>query len=142
VLYVGQKIENTHFHLTSKLKLNKNHRAKCILNNKNNKMNTEELNNLFQEAEEHLMVKSVLVGVGPTSMVGVMLSPEEYDDGIKCQITIECSDDEELDEDKLELISDTVSDHLRDNWELQSKLKAIGIDPDTLNWWPVNTEHV
>jgi len=48
------------------------------------------------------MVKSVLVGVGPQSMVGVILTPEAYDDGIKCLITIECKGEEELDEDMLE----------------------------------------
>lgn len=105
-------------------------------------MNTEQLETLFQEAEEHLMVKSVLVGVGPPSMVGVILTPEAYDDGIKCLITVECTEDEELDDDKLELISDTVSDHLRENWDLNSKLTDIGIDPDTLNWWPVCTQGV
>jgi len=55
-------------------------------------MNTEKLETLFQEAEEHLMVKSVLVGVEPQSMVGVVLTPEAYDDGIKCLIIIECTD--------------------------------------------------
>lgn len=103
-------------------------------------MSTEQLETLFAEAEEHLMDKSVLVGVGPQSMIGVILAPEAYDDGIKCLITIECSEDEDLDEDKLELISDHVSDHLRDNWDLYAKLTKIGIDPDTLNWWPVCTE--
>jgi hypothetical protein len=38
------------------------------------------------------------------------------------------------------LISDTVSDHLRQNWDLNAKLTEIGIDPDTLNWWPVCTQ--
>lgn len=103
-------------------------------------MNTEQLETLFQEAEEHLMVKSVLVGVGPQSMVGVILTPEAYDDGIKCLITIECTEDEDLDDDKMELISDTVSDHLRQNWDLNAKLAEIGIDPDSLNWWPVCTQ--
>lgn len=103
-------------------------------------MNTEQLETLFQDAEEHLMVKSVLVGIGPQSMVGVILSPEAYDDGIKCLITIECTEDEELDDDKMELISDTVSDHLRQNWDLNTKLAEIGIDPDSLNWWPVCTQ--
>lgn len=103
-------------------------------------MNTEQLETIFQEAEEHLMVKSVLVGVGPQSMVGVILTPEAYDDGLKCLITIECTEDEELDDDKMELISDTVSDHLRQNWDLNAKLTEIGIDPDTLNWWPVCTQ--
>jgi hypothetical protein len=93
-----------------------------------------------QEAEQHLMVKSVLVGVGPQSMVGVILTPEAYDGGLKCLITIECTEDEELDDDKMELISDTVSDHLRQNWDLNAKLNEIGIDPDSLNWWPVCTE--
>jgi hypothetical protein len=103
-------------------------------------MNTEKLENLFQEAEEHLMVKSVLVGVGPQSMVGVILTPEAYDEGIKCLITIECTEEEELDEDMLESISDTVSDHLRNNWDLNAKLTEIGIDTDALDWWPVRAQ--
>jgi len=105
-------------------------------------MNTEKLEAIFQEAEEHLMVKSVLVGVGPKSMVGVILSPEYYEDGIKCLITIECSDNEDLDEDMQELISDTVSDHLRENWDLNAKLTSDGIDPESLDWWPVTIEVV
>ena len=114
----------------------------CFRQKTKQNMNTEQLETLFQDAEEHLMIKSVLVGVGPQSMVGVILTPEAYDDGIKCLITIECTEDEELDDDKLELISDTVSDHLRENWDLNFKLTDIGIDPDTLNWWPVCTQGV
>jgi hypothetical protein len=105
-------------------------------------MKNDKIELLIQEAEEHLMVKSVLVGVAPKSMVGVLLTPEEYDDGIKCLITIECGEDEDLDEDQLELISDTVSDYLRGSWDLNSRLKDIGVDPESLNWWPVCTQAV
>lgn len=105
-------------------------------------MNKEQLNAIFQDAEEHLMIKSILVGAGPQSMVGVTLTPEEYEDGMKCFITVECSQDEELDEDTLDLISVTVSEDLRENWDLDERLTEIGIDPEKLDWWPVDTKNV
>lgn len=107
-----------------------------------NLKNTEQLEILFQEAEEHLMVKSVLVGVGPQSMVGVILTPEVVNEGIKCLITIECTEDENLCDNSLEKISGAVGDHLRDNWDLNSKLIEIGINPDSLNFWPVCSQIV
>lgn len=101
------------------------------------------LRELFNEAEERLMQKAVLVDVGPESMVGVELNPEAYDDDsglkLKCVIKLECRNDVELDDDQMERISDTASDYLRTEWDLDKKLSDIGISGELLDWWPVET---
>ena len=100
-----------------------------------------EINEIFFEAEDALMEKSILVGIGPASMVGVKLQPSSYEEEeqqkLKCLITIECTEDEE----KLEEISDAVSVWLRDQG-LGESLAKIGVDPELLDWWPVAIECV
>ena len=104
-----------------------------------------EINEIFFQAEDSLMQKSVLVGIAPDSMVGVKLQPSSYEEEeqqkLKCLITIECTEDEEVDEEKLEEISDAVSDWLR-NQGLGESLDKIGVDPELLDWWPVAIECV
>jgi hypothetical protein len=101
----------------------------------------EKVKELFFAFEDTLMEKSVLVGLAPESMVGVSLDPIYYDDDgdqkLKCLISIELTEDEEIDDDAMESIADTVSDYLRDNCDLAERLAELGIDPDILDWWPV-----
>lgn len=101
-------------------------------------MINEKLQALFHDAEDRLMLKSVLFGVAPRSMAFVTLSPEAYEDGIKCMIDIECTADENPDQNTLDIISITTSDYLCQQWDLDSKLSEIGINPESLNWWPVS----
>ena len=103
--------------------------------------NIELLTDLFIEFEDTLVSKSVLVGVSPASLVGVSLQPRYFDNdgaqGLRCQITIELTNDEEIDEDAIEVISDTVSDYLRDNCELEQRLAELGVGSEVALWWPV-----
>ena len=103
--------------------------------------NIELLTDLFVEFEDTLASKSVLVGIAPTSLVGVSLEWSYFDNdggqGLRCQITIELTDDEEVDDDGMEAISDTVSDYLRDNCELERRLAELGVDSSVALWWPV-----
>ena len=105
-------------------------------------MDHEKLNEIFADAEEHLLNKSVLVGVAPDSMVGVRLHAEPYPDGIKCLVTVELSEAVDEDDDLIESISDAVSDHLKQNWDLNERMVALGLSAETVDWWPVQFEIV
>lgn len=94
--------------------------------------------------EDDLQEKAVLVGIAPDEMVGVQLTPEFYDDNgdekIKIVITVECEGDPgEIDEDVAEEISDAVYDWLRSRG-LGDIAGSIGIDAETIDWFPVVTE--
>lgn len=94
--------------------------------------------------EDDLQEKAVLVGIAPDEMVGVQLTPEFYDDNgdekIKIVITVECEGDPgEIDEDVAEEISDAVSDWLRSRG-LGDIAGSIGIDAETIDWFPVVTQ--
>lgn len=105
----------------------------------------EQLKEIFYRFEDLIQEKSVLVGVAPTSMVGVQLQLEPYRDGAeekyKCNIVVELTDEEADDEDIFESISDTVSDFLREN-DLNEELESVGVDPELLDWFPVRYSFV
>ena len=94
--------------------------------------------------EDDLQEKAVLVGIAPDEMIGVQLTPEYYDDNgdekIKIVITVEYEGEPgEIDEDVAEEISDVVSDWLRSRG-LGDIAGSIGIDADTIDWFPVVTK--
>lgn len=103
----------------------------------------DDICNIFADAEDQILEKSLLVGIAPEEMVGVQLQPEVYEDDseerLKCNIVIECSDDIEISEDTMEEISDAVNDFLTDKG-LHASLESLGVDPELLDWWPVSVE--
>lgn len=102
----------------------------------------ERLNAVFADAEDHLLNKSVLVGIAPNSMIGLRLHAEPYSEGVKCLVTIEVPRAVDEDETLMETISDAVADHLKQNWDLGRRLKEIGLTADVVDWWPVKFEVV
>ena len=108
---------------------------------------TKALKELFFEYEDMLERKGI-AAVGEIDEIyagGVTLNPDFYDeDGERCMkvlITVEChsrSQDEldQIDEDTLDAISDTVNDYLMGRG-LGDDLQKLDIDPDILDWWPV-----
>ena len=108
---------------------------------------TNALKELFFEYEDMLERKGI-AAVGEIDEIyagGVTLNPDFYDeDGERCMkvlITVEChsrSQDEldQIDEDTLDAISDTVNDYLMGRG-LGNDLQKLDIDPDILDWWPV-----
>lgn len=99
----------------------------------------EAMKEIFFRMEDHLAEKSILFGIAPESMLSVTLSPSFYeDDGakkIKCTIAIECSEDEDPDDDVVETISDVVSDCFQSDG-YKEELDDLGYE-DMLDWWPV-----
>jgi len=104
----------------------------------------EDLRGVFFDLEDSLMEKSVLVGIAPKSMVSVTLTPQFYDDSgeqkIKCTINVECSQNEEPDDEMLEQISDAVLDYLNDAGFGES-IADMGYE-DMLDWLPVQLLNV
>jgi hypothetical protein len=70
-------------------------------------------------------------------MERVVLTPDVYKDGIKCEITLHCAVSEPFSDNEIEFLSDTVSDFLRLQWKSEKRMLRAGIDPELLNWWPV-----
>lgn len=109
-----------------------------------NLVTPKEVKEIFNSLEDSMMEKSVLVGIAPSSMVAVSLTPEFYKDGVekklKCTINIECTEFEDLDDDTMEAISDAASDYFRDQ-DLKNDLDELGFE-DILDWWPVKVVNV
>ncbi len=105
----------------------------------------EEMQSIFYRFEDRLQEKGVLVGVAPRSMVGVQLQAQAYTDNgaqkHKVHVLVEVCQRETDDEDMFEAIADTVSDYLREHGIAQ-ELSAIGVDPDTLDWFTVGYSYV
>ena len=108
---------------------------------------TNTLKELFFEYEDMLERKGIAAvdEIYDIYAGGVTLNPDFYDeDGERCMkvlITVEChsrTQDEldQIDEDTLDVISDTVNDYLMGRG-LGSDLQKLDIDPDILDWWPV-----
>lgn len=105
----------------------------------------EHAKEIFFRFEDMIQENSVLVGVAPSSMVGVQLQFEQYkDDAVdkyKCNIVVELTAKEIEDDDVFESISDTVSDFLKENG-LDDELQSVGINPELLDWFPVRYSFV
>ena len=104
-----------------------------------------QLRELFYRYEDALMEKSALVGVAPSSMVGVQLSPEFYeDDGeqhIKVGVLLELTGSDSIDHGTSELVADTTSYWLRDRG-INDELEALGVDPEVMDWFTVQVTKV
>ncbi|MCH2153522.1 MAG: hypothetical protein MK089_09310 [Phycisphaerales bacterium] len=104
-----------------------------------------QIEEILFEFEDLMMQKSVLVGIAPSSMAGVQLLAEYYDDEgnqhLKITVLIELTGSRTIDEDTREVIADTTSDWLRDNG-LHERLELIGLDPEVMNYFAVDVVHV
>lgn len=108
---------------------------------------TDAVKELFFDYEDMLERKGIAAvdEIAEIYAGGVTLNPDFYDEdgerGMKVLITVEChsrSQDEldQIDEDTLDTISDTVNDYLMGKG-LGDDLQKLDIDPDILDWWPV-----
>ena len=105
----------------------------------------EQIEEILYEYEDQMMQKSVLVGIAPSSMAGVQLIPAFYDEvgkrHIKVTVLIELTESQAIDRDTCEVIADTTSDWLKDKG-LHDRLETIGIEPDVMDYFTVEVEHV
>jgi transposase-like protein len=102
------------------------------------------LRNLLNEVEEIVDEKEIAIQHLDFETYGVSLDCEKYeDDEYKVTIVISVEDTSlVLDEDTQEDVSDAVQDFLDYKLDFEERLENIGIDRETLSWWPVILEDV
>ena len=100
------------------------------------------LRQILNEFEEAVDEKEIVTRFLNFETGGISLDDEEYEPGeYKISIVIFCAEEQdELDEDLAEEISDAVQDFLDLKMDLEDRLSAIGIERDALSWWPVVLE--
>jgi transposase-like protein len=102
------------------------------------------LRSLLNEVEEIVDEKGIAIQHLDFETYGVSLDCEKYeDDEYKVTIVISVEDTSlVLDEDTQEDVSDAVQDCLDYKLDFEERLENIGIDRETLSWWPVILEDV